>query len=116
MVDRSAMQYFDQEYEAANKLHTSDAILDPKLIMASKDGLPQEAFKTVDRLMHERMSQRPFVSYEKFDMASYSDYGLPTYDRDEDRLDLSGNLDETTATQQPAAKVEHQSVVQDYRW
>lgn len=91
MVRRSQMQGFDQQYEAKTRLHTSDTIRDAKAITASFENgdmhPPHRAFKTTDEIMHERMSKRAFVPYERFDVATYSDYGRPFYDKNEDERD-----------------------------
>lgn len=90
MVRRSHMQGFDQQYEARYKLHTSDTIVDAAL---AKQGMeadghpPSAAFKTCDVIMHERMAKRPFVNIHKFDVAHFSDYGKPHYDKNEDQID-----------------------------
>lgn len=90
MVRRSHMQGFDQLYEAQHKLRTSDTILDQRMV---KEGLeqtghaPWQAFKTTDVLLHERMASRPFMPFHRFDVAAFSDYGKPRYDKDEDQFD-----------------------------
>jgi hypothetical protein len=127
MVRRSHMQGFDQQYEAHYKLNTSDAILDPALAkqgMAANGHPPGEAFKTCDVLMHERMSKRPFVAFSRFDVANFTDYGKPHYDKNEDQIDAySGREirdrrdtptigDQTTAsriTQEHQAEMEKQN-------
>lgn len=91
MTRRSHMQGFDQDYEAQHRLHTSDTIRDPNLVLASmqKTGKPaRNAFKTTDVLMHERMAKRPFIAFDKFDTEKYSDYGLTKYDKHEDQRDV----------------------------
>lgn len=85
------MQGFDQEYEAENRLRTSDTILNPQLALASmqRTGKPSpNAFKTTDVLMHERMSKRPFLTFDKFDVEKYCDYGKTQYDKHEDQRDV----------------------------
>ncbi len=54
--------------------------------------LPQEAFKTTDEIMHQRMIQRPFMQYGQFDVAAYADYGRPLYDKREDSRDATGKI------------------------
>ena|SRR5271170_1112404 len=54
--------------------------------------LPQQAFKTTDEIFHERMAVRPFLPYEQFDVAAYTDYGRPKYDKHEDYRDSSGQI------------------------
>ncbi|HLF92809.1 MAG TPA: hypothetical protein VJB14_05065 [Planctomycetota bacterium] len=68
MVARSAMQGFDKKFEEKRKA-VSDCF--------AQDGSP----KTTDRIMHERMSTRPFVAFEKFDVQKYTDYGRQKYDK-----------------------------------
>lgn len=93
MQRRSRMQGFDQKYEAKFRLATSDTIKNASLItnpMAKM--LPQEAFKTTDEIMHQRMAMRPFVPYQNFDVAAFADYGRPKYDKHEDYRDSSGRI------------------------
>jgi hypothetical protein len=93
MVRRSKMQGFDQKYEAKFRMASSDTIKNASLItdpMAKM--LPQEAFKTTDEIMHERMASRPFVAYQNFDVAAFADYGRPKYDKHEDLRDSSGRV------------------------
>lgn len=91
MVRRSRMQGFDQEYEAKNRLNQSDTIKNPRAITAAYEAgenhAPESAFKTTDQIMHERMAKRPFVPYDRFDVAAFSDYGRPFYDKNEDERD-----------------------------
>ena len=68
MVARSQMQGFDKKFEEKRR-ESSDCFL--------KDG----AVKTTDRILHERMAQRPFVAFEKFDTEKYTDYGRQKYDK-----------------------------------
>ena len=68
MVARSPMQGFDRKFEEKRK-DTSDCFM--------KDGSP----KTTDRILHDRMAQRPFVAFEKFDTEKYTDYGRQKYDK-----------------------------------
>ena len=65
---RSSMQGFDKKFEEKRK-EISDCF--------AKDG----SAKTTDRIMHERMAARPFVAFEKFDVAKYVDYGRQKYDK-----------------------------------
>ena len=76
MVARSRMQGFDQKFEQ-RRAETSDCIVRE----ASPRGRESVQVKTTDRVMHERMAQRPFVAYEKFDVEKYTDYGRPKYDK-----------------------------------
>ena len=91
MVRRSRMQGFDQKFEA-RRADTSDAVADPSMLVGlpRKGKMPQNAFKTTDVIVHERMSARPFRAYNDFDVAAYTDYGRPKYDKREDSRDASG--------------------------
>ncbi|HEY9867806.1 MAG TPA: hypothetical protein V6D08_01245 [Candidatus Obscuribacterales bacterium] len=94
MVARSQLQSFDKRFEVEKRLASSDAIADASLI-DSRDAhasVPDEAFKTTDRLMHERISTRPFVHYEDFDVARFADYGTRFYDKNENNLDEYGQV------------------------
>ncbi len=100
MTARSHMQHFDQKYEAKNRLYTSDTILNPtlaaqSLVMGMKT--PPGAFKTTDVILHERMSQRPFLPYREFDVMAFSDYGKLKYDKNEDYRDVRGGVDASAA-------------------
>ncbi len=106
MVRRSHMQGFDEKYEAEHRLTTSDAIADPALISQQMlepggPGLPQEAFKTTDVLMHERMAARPFVPFDHFDVASFVEYGRPRYDKEEDARNPDGSVNPELAREAP---------------
>jgi hypothetical protein len=96
MVARSRMQSFDQKFEARRRLYTSDTIKDPEQIRVvmetygQKAKLPEQAFKTADEIVHQRMAQRPFMNYSRFDVAKFSDYGRPLYDKNEDQRNEYG--------------------------
>lgn len=100
MRRRSRMQGFDMKHEAKNRPYTSDTILNPQLaiqFVSMEKGMKppvgaKDAFKTTDRLMHERMSVRPFVPFLQFDVAQYVDYGRPKYDKNEDFRDSNTGL------------------------
>jgi hypothetical protein len=96
MVMRSKMQSFDQKYEAKNRLHTSDTIKNPSMLVnySKEMPVPQQAFKTTDQIMHERMARRPFLAFNHFDVAAFSDYGRPKYDKKEDMRTADGKLPE----------------------
>jgi len=101
---RSKMQGFDQKYEAKHRLSTSDTILNPTLaaqILEPGGKAPPGAFKTTDLIMHERMAVRPFLPYNQFDVAAYSDYGRPLYDKNEDYRTASGEVDKDAAKHAP---------------
>jgi hypothetical protein len=104
MVARSQMQGFDAQYEAKNRLATTDTIKNRGAVQAalsSNEMVPMSAFKTTDELMHERMASRPFVAYENFDVASYVDYGLQKYDKHEDSRDSYGRVIEQMKESEP---------------
>lgn len=96
MSRRSRMQGFDQKFEARRRPYKSDTVLDPKLaVQALQSGdnrLLNQAFKTTDVIMHERMAQRPFLPYQQFDVAQYTDYGRQKYEKHEDERDMSGRI------------------------
>ncbi len=93
MVARSHMQGFDAAYEAKYRLNDTDTIRDPSLIADPNSGMqPPAAFKTIDELMHERMSRQPFVPFYSFNIASFVDYGRPRYDKEEDSHLPTGHL------------------------
>jgi hypothetical protein len=105
MVRRSKMQGFDQKYEAQHRLYTSDTIAHAGMIspnMLQPGGkLSQEAFKTTDQIMHERMSVRPFVPIDRFDVAAYVEYGRPKYDKHEDARMADGSVNKDIAKNLP---------------
>lgn len=123
MVRRSRMQGFDQKYEAKNRLHQSDTIKDVNLAAASVSKTmmspmqANQAFKTTDQIMHERMAQRPFVKYEQFDVAAFSDYGRPLYEKHEDQRDLNGTRITSGAGGNNLPKrVARSALVKTYNW
>ncbi|HIA54224.1 MAG TPA: hypothetical protein EYN91_19395 [Candidatus Melainabacteria bacterium] len=101
---RSRMQGFDMKYEAKNRLHTSDCILDSRLaatVLQKGMKPPMGAFKTTDQIMHDRMSQRPFTNYMNFDVVAYTDYGRPFYNKNEDQRTATGEVNKDLARAQP---------------
>ncbi len=90
MASRSHMQGFDLKYEA--KKPASDFFYNPRAVNPTTSDTPARNVKTVDIVMHERMASHPFEPYERFDVAQYSDYGKPTYDKHEQYLDASGKI------------------------
>ncbi len=96
MVKRSRMQGFDQKYEAKTRPYQSDTVLNASLavqaLQANDNKMLNSAFKTTDVIMHERLAQRPFVKYQDFDVAAYTDYGRQKYEKHEDDRDMSGQL------------------------
>ncbi|MBS1992843.1 MAG: hypothetical protein JSS86_16985 [Cyanobacteria bacterium SZAS LIN-2] len=124
MVKRSKMQGFDQQYEAKHRWATSDTIANRNLItsdMLEKGGpkLPQEAFKTTDRIMHERMATRPFLPISRFDVANYVEYGKPKYDKKEDARNADGSVNMEMAKGLPTLgskeKVAEEQAMKDKR-
>jgi hypothetical protein len=104
MVARSHLQGFDALYEAEKP--NSDFMKDPKYAAhamawgpsseatgAQMKHPPMSAFKTTDQVMHERMAKRPFMAYNHFDVAAYSDYGKWRYDKEEDARLSDGTVD-----------------------
>lgn len=88
MVNRSKLQGFDKVHIFHHKDQLSDAISSPNMLVnADKHHLPDEAFKTTDKIMHDRLSTRPFVAYQNFDVANYVNYGTNHYDKGEHKLD-----------------------------
>jgi hypothetical protein len=88
MSRRSHMQGFDVKYEKEHR---------PNSDFFGTGG----AAKTVDVVMHQRMAARPFLRYENFDVAAFSDYGKPMYDKEEDYRDGSGRVDMMAARGAP---------------
>lgn len=69
-------------------------------IVTNKQANPQ--LKTLDVLMHDRMTQRPFLPFEAFDTAVFADYGRRYYDNNK-KVDGEG---ETFMTPSRVAKRE----------
>lgn len=78
---RSRMQGFDVKFEARTRPTTSDTIKEGVTLAGFSD---RAAFKTTDVIAHERMAERPFIPYEQFDVAAFSDYGRQKYDKKQD--------------------------------
>ena len=57
----------------------------PAVLVGKRKIAKQSDLKSVDQVVHERMTQRPFVAYESFDVEKYSDYGKMRYDKHEAR-------------------------------
>ena len=68
MVARSQLQGFDKKFEEKRREVST---------CFTKEG----EIKTTDRIMHERMAARPFVTFEQFDVQKYTDYGRQKYDK-----------------------------------
>lgn len=65
----------------------------------------QVALKPINQLVHERMSVRPFVKYEAFDIADFTDYGRRYYDNNK-KVDGEGS---TLMTPRKVAKEEQKA-------
>jgi hypothetical protein len=102
--NRSRMQGFDIQYEISHRLYNSDVFYDPRLVDPSTKKAPPQAVKTTDVIMHERMAVRPFVPYERFDVAAYADYGKPFYDKHEQFRMANGQLE-------PGAKLSSEPII-----
>jgi hypothetical protein len=97
-IARSHLQGFDAHYIAAHAAQLPDLIEQPDMLKGCyarggsggggpEKGMsmhaPAEAFKTTDKIMHQRMCKYPFVAYDNFDTASYINYGTHYYDKNE---------------------------------
>lgn len=82
MSGRSHMQGFDLAEEAKKRPH-GGFFYNPSLVDQASGHTPANNVKTVDIVMHERMSQRPFVEYRDFDTAQFATYGKNEYDKHE---------------------------------
>ena len=95
--DRSHLQGFDAQYVAMHAAQLPELIEKPEMIKefqahaqtkpkgkeAEGMHVPCEAFKTTDKIMHERLSKTPFIAYDKFDIAAFTNYGINYYDKNE---------------------------------
>jgi len=89
--ERSRMQGFDLQYEATHK-RDSDFFINPHAVNHKTGEVAAANVNPVDLVMHKRMASRPFLAYAKFDVATYSDYGKPMYDKEEQFRDANGNI------------------------
>lgn len=90
---RSRMQNFDVAFEVKKRLATSDCIErdengDPIRRGAKrakrKNNKPEKKrykMKNTLQIALGRMATRPFIKYENFDVAKFSDYGRKKYDK-----------------------------------
>ena len=104
MVARSHMQGFDQMYEAKKHLNSTDTIANlgaVKAALASNTRIPDNAFKTTDVIMHERVAKQALVPYDQFDVVAFSDYGKTKYDKNEDYHNAYGRVDMQAAKNAP---------------
>ncbi len=67
----------DSKLQGFDRKHVEKNTKDFKRTKGYKTGL-----KTPDQVIHERMAERPFVPFEKFDIASYINLGLKKYKYD----------------------------------
>jgi hypothetical protein len=102
MIARSHLQGFDANHEMQKP--GSDFLKGkPSATVAAAWGPDAKpnwgagGLKTTDEVMHERMTAYPFVSYDRFNVASYSDYGLWKYDKHEDARMADGSIDHDRA-------------------
>jgi hypothetical protein len=102
--NRSHMQGFDIQYEITHRLNGTDVFYDPRLVDPVAKKAPPGDVKTTDVIMHERMAQRPFVPYDKFDVAQYADYGKPFYDKHEQFRMANGQIE-------PGAKLSSEPLI-----
>lgn len=90
LVARSHMQSFDRKHELERKGYTDTIRMSASHVSWQEGG--DDLVKTTDEIMHERMSQRPFVAYSSFDTGKFADYGTHFYDKHEDALDENGKM------------------------
>ncbi len=89
-IARSHMQSFDRKHELERHGFTDTVRMAPSSNGLSWQEGGDDLVKTTDEVMHERMSKRPFLSYNAFDTAKFVDYGTKFYDKHEDNLDELG--------------------------
>ncbi len=82
---RSRLQGFDAKHEeklAHSDFRFAEGDFRPSATAANgKRKKKGPELKTTDQVMHERMATRPFVAYESFDVAAFSEYGKIRYDK-----------------------------------
>lgn len=88
--ERSHLQGFDLHYE--KEKNPGGDVFYQRAINPATGEIPDRAVKTTDIIMHERMAQRPFLPYEDFDVAAFSKYGKPMYDKEEDFRMANGEI------------------------
>lgn len=76
MKNRSHLSEADLQFEG-RKLENSDFFYQQRAVNPSTGKTPLRNVKTVDFVMHERLSRRPFEPYQDFDVAAYADFGRP---------------------------------------
>jgi hypothetical protein len=87
MRQRSHLQSFDAKEErqkADSDFKYKPGDYHPPLYVVGKHKMVKQSdLKIVDQVVHERMAQRPFITYENFDVEKFSDYGKLRYDKHE---------------------------------
>ena len=83
MIARSHLQDFDARHEKS--IEDSDFIIREGDMRRNFRLMRNDSLKTTDQVMHERMSKRPFLQYEDFDVQNYASYGKSRYDKNEER-------------------------------
>ncbi len=101
-VARSHLQGFDAQHIYKNRKDLADCISDKEAIKAVEDphhDLPYAAFKTTDKIMHERMASKAFIfaDYSNFDTAAYTSYGCSHYDKGENEMEIAEGTRPSTA-------------------
>jgi hypothetical protein len=86
LARRCKMQGFDAKFEIKNRLETTDCVHrdengQPIQAMGKKAKKMKYRMKNTFEIALERMSKRPFIKYEQFDVAKFSDYGRKQYDK-----------------------------------
>jgi hypothetical protein len=84
MAARSHLQTFDQSFELSHAT-TSDFVIGSRPTNCSVTGwgMSTGQLKTTDVVLHERMAVRPFLAFQNFDVAVFSNYGTQQYDKNE---------------------------------
>jgi len=93
LVARSHLQGFDAQHIYKNSKLLADCVSDPEAIKNVEDPhnkFPYSAFKTTDKIMHERMACRAFANYSNFDTGAYTSYGCNHYDKGENEIETEG--------------------------
>lgn len=76
MTARSSWQGFDAKAEEKRR----DAGVARDTFSTEANAMGKSKMKPINQLVHERMAQRPFVAFAKFDTPQYCDYGRLYYD------------------------------------
>jgi hypothetical protein len=85
MAKRSRMQGFDVKFELTQRLETTDCVhrdaSGAPILGDGRRAKTKYKMKNTLEIALGRMAVRPFVSYERFDVAAFSDYGRKRYDK-----------------------------------